>query len=106
MWASQLTTSVSTTSGQKLSKMCFRRTEEKSKQTKTTSNQHVLKCNSWIVNLYSAITKVYTAIRASQERNCSSEIHPGQGMITGSLTNMSELIKHDAHKYQQIFPAI
>lgn len=50
--------------------------------------------------------KLCTTPRASQERNCSSEIYPGQGTITGSLTNMSELIKKEAHKYQQIIPAI
>lgn len=91
-------------------KNCLRWVSEKKKNQTSEENppssQHLLECNSWIAYLHPAITKVCAAIRASQERNCSSEIHPGQGMITGFLTNMSDLIKQEGHKYQQIILAI
>lgn len=80
--------------------------KKQTSEQKPPSSQQLLKCNSWIAYLYPAITKVCTAIRACQERNCSSEIYPGQGTITVSLTNMSELIKQEAHKYQQIILAM
>lgn len=47
-----------------------------------------------------------TAVRASQETNGSAETYPKQEMIRGTLKNMSELIKQEAHKYQQIILAI
>jgi len=85
--------------------MGFRKKENTNEQ-KPARSQHLLKRNTWIAYFYPAITKVCTAIRASKERNCSSEIYPGQGMISGSLTNMSELIKQEAHKYEQIILAV